>query len=118
VPCAPPSADFVAVRLASQSIEIAGSAWVLDLLAARSVRRSASICEASRSGRGCELDAVTAGDLFANRRHRLTAVFGRGPRVCHQRLECPEPQVVGAPPADFVEQPEAPRVRWRLRSLR
>src|ERR687891_2377083 len=57
------------------------------------------------SGRRCELDAVAASDPSADRRDGFTAVFGCRPYVGHQRLERPEPQVIGAPPAHLVEQP-------------
>ena len=47
---------------------------------------------------------MTARDPSADRRDGFTALFGASPDVCHQRLKRPEPQVIGAPPADLVEQ--------------
>ena len=57
------------------------------------------------SGRRCELDAVAARDPSADSGDGLGTVFACRPYVGHQRLERPEPQVIGAPPAHLVEQP-------------
>jgi len=48
---------------------------------------------------------VAAGNSPADRRDGLGAAFGCSPDVGHQRLERPEPQVIGAPPDQPVEQP-------------
>jgi hypothetical protein len=57
------------------------------------------------SGPLCELDAVTARDPSADSGDGFGTVFARCPYVGHQRLERPEPQVIGAPPAHLVQQP-------------
>jgi hypothetical protein len=59
----------------------------------------------ARSGRRCELDAAAARDPSTDSRDGLGTVFGCRPYVGHQRLERPEPQVIGALPAHLVEQP-------------
>jgi hypothetical protein len=84
--------------------QIAGSACGIHLLAASSVRpRMSDLGVDVRSLLRAGL--VTARDPSADSRDGFTAVFGCRTHVCHHRLQCREPQVIGAPPAHLVELP-------------
>ena len=86
-----------ATQIASSRAALRVEADVMRLPAVvRSGRQVRSPSPAGR--RGASRSVLRCGD-------GLGTVFGRGPHVGHERLEPPEPQVIGAPPHHLVEQP-------------